>query len=211
MENRPMRRDVRMIRAVPAMLVVLALAGCSSGNFDPTDVFNVLNTKKPLPGERKAVFPQGVPGVTQGVPSELVKGNQPPPGTDAPMGLAANAQDGASQAAAQPAAEPAARPEPAEKPRAQRRVTAKTSPAPARPAGQDPPEAAVWPEPPRPSAQRPAKPAADSPWPDPARQPAQQAGQAASSPWPDSKPAQPAGTSSPSPWPDPPASGTFSR
>jgi len=46
---------------------------------DPTEWFN---TKKPLPGERKAMFPTGVPGVSQGVPPELVEGYhepEPPP------------------------------------------------------------------------------------------------------------------------------------
>jgi hypothetical protein len=49
------------------------LGGCSS--FDPTEWFN---TKKPLPGERKAMFPDGVPGVPQGVPPELVEGYREP-------------------------------------------------------------------------------------------------------------------------------------
>ena len=48
--------------------------GCES--FDPSEWFN---TKKPLPGDRKAVFPEGVPGVPQGVPPDLVQGYQPPP------------------------------------------------------------------------------------------------------------------------------------
>jgi len=43
---------------------------------DPSEWFN---TKKPLPGDRKAVFPEGVPGVPQGVPADLVQGYQPPP------------------------------------------------------------------------------------------------------------------------------------
>ena len=34
-----------------------------------------LDTKKKLPGERKPVFPEGVPGLEQGVPKELYKGN----------------------------------------------------------------------------------------------------------------------------------------
>ena len=38
----------------------------------------MFNTKKKLPGERRAVFPEGTPGVPQGVPQELVKGYQPP-------------------------------------------------------------------------------------------------------------------------------------
>ncbi len=45
------------------------------GGFDPTDMFDFLDTKKKLPGERKPVFPEGVPGVEQGVPQEMVRGN----------------------------------------------------------------------------------------------------------------------------------------
>src|SRR5260221_8621850 len=50
------------------------LPGCES--FDPQSWFD---TKKPLPGERRPMFPSGVPGVPQGVPPDLVKGYQPPP------------------------------------------------------------------------------------------------------------------------------------
>jgi hypothetical protein len=54
-----------------------ALTACSSG-FDPDKLdFFGLNEKKKLPGERKEVFPGGVPGVSQGIPPEYVKGNQP--------------------------------------------------------------------------------------------------------------------------------------
>ena len=42
-------------------------------------------SKKPLSGERRAVFPEGVPGVAQGVPPELVKGYQPPAETPPPV------------------------------------------------------------------------------------------------------------------------------
>jgi hypothetical protein len=55
----------------------IMLGGCST--FDPTEWFN---TKKPLPGDRKEMFPGGVPGVAQGVPPELVEGyreSEPPP------------------------------------------------------------------------------------------------------------------------------------
>jgi hypothetical protein len=53
------------------------LGSCSS--MDPSEWFN---TKKPLPGERKEMFPGGVPGVPNGVPPELVEGYhepEPPP------------------------------------------------------------------------------------------------------------------------------------
>jgi hypothetical protein len=70
------------MRILTAMALAgsLALAGCSS--FDPIDMFqdwDLLGAgKKPLPGERRAVFPEGVPGVPQGVPREMVKGYQAP-------------------------------------------------------------------------------------------------------------------------------------
>ncbi len=51
----------------------IMLGGCST--FDPTEWFN---TKKPLPGERKEMFPGGVPGVARGVPPELVEGYRDP-------------------------------------------------------------------------------------------------------------------------------------
>jgi hypothetical protein len=62
------------------LLFGLALAGCDS--FDPLDKFqdwDLMSTSKtPLKGERRPVFDNGVPGVPQGVPPELVKGYQPP-------------------------------------------------------------------------------------------------------------------------------------
>ena len=59
--------------------LALPLAGCES--FDLTNL--IPDTKKKLPGERREVFPGGVPGVAQGVPQELVKGYQAPPETAA--------------------------------------------------------------------------------------------------------------------------------
>jgi hypothetical protein len=61
----------------------LTLAGCGSfdtSGFDPTEIFSadMFNTKKKLQGDRRAVFPEGTPGVSQGVPQDLVKGYQPP-------------------------------------------------------------------------------------------------------------------------------------
>ena len=46
------------------------------GSFDPSDLLDFLDTKKKLPGERKPVFPEGVPGLEQGVPKELYKGSR---------------------------------------------------------------------------------------------------------------------------------------
>src|SRR3954451_19979275 len=72
-----MRRSQRLIAASVLIALSSALAGCSSGfgNWDPTDLLDFLDTKKKLPGERKPVFPDGVPGLEQGVPKELYKGS----------------------------------------------------------------------------------------------------------------------------------------
>ena len=70
-----------------ALAFGLALSGCES--FDPLDKLSELDimgtSKKPLPGDRRPVFDQGVPGVPQGVPPELVKGYQPPPEAPPPV------------------------------------------------------------------------------------------------------------------------------
>src|SRR5437588_1541922 len=72
-----MRRPQRLIAATVLVALATALAGCSSGlyNWDPTDLLDFLDTKKKLPGERKPVFPDGVPGLEQGVPKDLYKGS----------------------------------------------------------------------------------------------------------------------------------------
>jgi hypothetical protein len=66
----------RLIAAAVVIALSGALAGCSTGasNWDPTDLLDFLDTKKKLPGERKPVFPGGVPGLEQGVPKDLYKG-----------------------------------------------------------------------------------------------------------------------------------------
>src|ERR1700694_5060566 len=71
-----MRRSQRLIAASVLIALSGALAGCSSGlsSWDPTDLLDFLDTKKKLPGERKPVFPEGVPGLEQGVPKDLYKG-----------------------------------------------------------------------------------------------------------------------------------------
>ncbi len=70
-----MRRPQRLISATVLIALASALSGCGSmGSFDPSDLLDFLDTKKKLPGERKAVFPDGVPGLEQGVPKDLYKG-----------------------------------------------------------------------------------------------------------------------------------------
>src|SRR3979490_28886 len=73
-----MRRSQRLIAATVLVALSGALAGCGGGgisSFDPSDLLDFLDTKKKLPGERKPVFPEGVPGLEQGVPKELYKGS----------------------------------------------------------------------------------------------------------------------------------------
>lgn len=76
-------RSQRLIAAAVLVALSSALAGCAGGmgNFDPSDLLDWLDTKKKIPGERKPVFPQGVPGLEQGVPKDLYKGaaQQPDP------------------------------------------------------------------------------------------------------------------------------------
>jgi hypothetical protein len=116
-----MRGSQRLIALSVLIALAGALGGCSGGlaNFDPSDLLDFMDTKKKLPGERKPVFPEGVPGLEQGVPKDLYKGSrqeqidqqnaiaaatplEPPPGSKA-----AKSKSKSKQAAA-PAAQPAA-------------------------------------------------------------------------------------------------------
>ncbi|KAB2876222.1 MAG: hypothetical protein F9K38_13975, partial [Pseudorhodoplanes sp.] len=110
------RRRIRIAMTAGALSLALFAGGCES--FDLTDLFP--DGKKKLAGERRPVFPDGVPGVPQGVPPELMKGYQPP-------------ENAADPAAAVPP--PEEKPKPAPKPR---RAAARPKPqaAPAEPAPQ---------------------------------------------------------------------------
>jgi hypothetical protein len=76
-EGKIMRRLQRIVLLTAFVAIAPVLAGCENFDMDKLDVFG-LNEKKKLPGDRKPVFPEGVPGVSQGIPPEFVKGNQPP-------------------------------------------------------------------------------------------------------------------------------------
>src|SRR5579875_636899 len=183
------------------------LAGCENFDLDKLDVFN-LNEKKKLPGERKELFPGGVPGVSQGIPPEYLKGHeQDQPGAAIPTPAAqpgeqtATSEEGktaavapAAQASSKTEAEPKSEPksEPRPKPKAKAKAKAK-------PKRQGEPE---------------TKTAGPSAAPQPAAQPQSQ-------PWPASPSQSQQGTSAPwpsteqnqvtAPWPAAPAPGTFSR
>jgi hypothetical protein len=150
-----MNRFARKLTVASALSLGLLLSNCSS--FDPTDFMDDLFAaqKKPLPGERKPLFPQGTPGVERGLPPELVKGYQPPP-------AAAAAQDA-------PAAPEQSKPKPKPKPKvaaAPPASPAASAPTPATTRASAP-QSAPWPDPP-PTRQSAAPPnAGQTIWPDP--------------------------------------------
>lgn len=181
-----------------AIVVVLACiglgaVGCSSTSDIVDSIQNTVHdfnpfgtAKKPLPGDRKAVFPEGVPGVEQGIPPHLMQGQQQMPDPNAPAVIAAPSEP--------PAAERAQRP----KPRPIR--TARPTPAPPLDDAAD-----ATPAPRRPAQARRQAPAAGSEpaqaeaaWPAPSQQ------QVPATQWPAPAATQPT-------WPDPPKAGTFTR
>jgi outer membrane biosynthesis protein TonB len=113
-----MRSLVRVCLTVGALSLGLLAAGCE--DFDPTAIFDseMFNTKKKLPGERRPVFPEGTPGVSEGVPPELIKGYQ------APTEPEAAAKEVSNPAPKQATAEPT-EPKPKPKPKAKPKVVVK--------------------------------------------------------------------------------------
>ena len=98
-----MRRVTRLAFAAVIFATGPLVAAC-----DSLDSFELFDTKKKLAGERKPVFPEGVPGATSGIPAELVRGYREPEHADVtdPARVAA-------EAAAAEAAKPKPRPAPA--------------------------------------------------------------------------------------------------
>ena len=168
-----MNRFARNGFAILALSLGVLLAGCEG--FDPTSFMDAdfFNTKKRLPGERKAVFPEGTPGVTQGVPKELVKGYEPGEQVREPQPTAQAQPD-----EAKPDAKAEAKPKPKPKPKVVAKpkdesgptaVTIRPSQEQAQSQAQPQPPAqsqsqAQWPDPP-PMRQQPA--AGAVAWPDP--------------------------------------------
>jgi len=112
-----MRRMHRIVLLIGLVALAPVLAGCEDFDMDKFDFLH-LNDKKKLPGERKDVFPQGVPGVSQGIPPEYIKGNQPQPETaQAPAAEPAAPAPSAKTAAIEPAEEPKPKPKHKPKPR----------------------------------------------------------------------------------------------
>ncbi|HZS64823.1 MAG TPA: hypothetical protein VFA53_10070 [Xanthobacteraceae bacterium] len=108
------RRFVIVASSLLALGFCLAACSSTAQNFDPTDWVPTdwFDKKDKLPGERKPVFPNGVPGVSQGVPPDLVKGHdQTATETPAPAPEPAPVQPSkpkAKTASARPQPKPAA-------------------------------------------------------------------------------------------------------
>jgi hypothetical protein len=184
-----MRRSQRLIALAVVIALSGALAGCGGGgmsSFDPSDLLDFLDTKKKLPGERKPVFPEGVPGLEQGVPKNLYKGSRQEQ---------IDQQNAEAAAAAAPPAQ-----EPKSKRGAKGKQPAVTGRAPAPDAAQQTPDPGAAPEEEGGTAAAPPAPKpkivrrrTTAPPPDAAAQPAQQPQQSAA------------------PFPAPMPSGTFTR
>jgi hypothetical protein len=179
------RRD-RAVLTVAALLCGFALAGCETadmadkiGEFSDKFADMIPGTaKKPLPGDRKSVFPEGIPGVAQGLPPDLIKGQQPPP----------DAAEVKPPAPPKQAALESDKPKPRRKAQAkpaQQAVNPPASATPARPvqgaawpATQQAPanQAGAWPAPPpqQQAAPWPASPSGQAAWPAPAPVPTSQ-------------------------------------
>ena len=153
-----MRRFHRLALAALLIGAAPAISGCADFDLDKLDVFG-LNKKKPLPGERHAVFPEGVPGVAQGIPPELMMGSQQAqPGAAIPIdGI--KPEGGNRTAAAQPADE---KPKPKPKPR---KVAQTSRPTRIKMAPQEQPAAAQ----PASASAASTAPAAQQGWPAPAQ------------------------------------------
>jgi hypothetical protein len=142
-------RSNRVIVTAAILALGLGLSACETSTSDwgdkIQDKLNDMNlfgtAKKPLPGDRKDVFPGGaVPGVSQGVPPNLMPGGQ--------------------QANAQPEQPP---PAPAPPPvKKKKKVAAKKKNPP--PPNSNPPADGVWPR--APNSNSPPPPP-DSVWPPP--------------------------------------------
>ncbi len=172
-----MRRHSRIVLLAALAALAPVLAGCESVDFDKLDFLGI-NQKKKLPGDRKPVFPEGVPGVSQGIPQEYQKGyveqQQQQLQSDTAMTQPAAAPEDKKTAAVQPVEKPKPKPKP------KRVVKHKPKPKP------KPAATAAAPANSSQAAQPP------SPWPAPGQQQQQQQSQ---SPWPSTPPPPPGNAS----------------
>jgi hypothetical protein len=182
-----MRRSQRLISLAVLVALSGALAGCgSTTGWDPSDLLDFLDTKKKLPGDRKPVFPEGVPGLEQGVPKNLYRGS---------------AQEQIDQQNAEAAAAAAA---PAPEPKSKRASRSKPNTTAVR--------RAPAPEPaPAPDADAPPEEEGSTAAAPPAPKPVKQSRRRVTTPPPDQPAAASAPQQSASPFPAPVPGGSFQR
>ena len=147
-----MRRLPRIVLMSALVALAPVLAGCEDFDMDKLDVFG-LNKKKPLPGERRDVFPGGVPGVTQGIPPEYLKSNvEKQQAADAAAAAEAQKEEAAKTdedaqkktAAAAEAEKPKPKPKP--KPKVVRLPTKPATQVTIQPTRAQPAQQAPWPD-----------------------------------------------------------------
>jgi hypothetical protein len=100
-----MQRGGRLILAA-AVIVFAPLMSACSDVVDKFETLDLFDTKKKLSGERRPVFPEGVPGATSGVPAELVKGYQQPESGPVDPAKAAAEAAAADHAKSKPKSQP---------------------------------------------------------------------------------------------------------
>jgi hypothetical protein len=132
------------------------LSGCASGGLELDPAYWFPDGKKKIPGDRREVFPGGVPGVTQGVPPEMIRGNPANP-TSQPEQALAPEQQQQPEAEQKPRPRPkkVARPRPAPAPdqEPQAEPAPRATQAAPRPVQQQQQPAGAWPAP-QPQAQQ---------------------------------------------------------
>lgn len=203
-----MRRMQRILLLATLVAIAPVITACENFDPDKLDVFH-LNKQKKLPGQRVELFPNGVPGVQQGIPPEYMKGHQEQlqqqaaqAGTTTGNAAAVNAGTPGQAAQQTATVTPVEQAKPKPKPKV-KHVKRKPKPK----AKSEPkPEQAAEPKAGTEKASEPAPQQQMPPWPSspPQQQQQQQPQKGASSPWPSQPPAM-------DPWPTAPASGTFSH
>jgi len=159
-----MRPLVRLGFAIGLASAAALVSGCSNFSLDPDKLdFSIFDTKQKLAGERKDVFPGGVPGVTPGVPPELMKGYKEQ--ADAPPPAEQKAAEAKPKPAPKPHVVQQPKPQPAQTASVQGTPPAATASAAQAPGNQSPP----WPGQPPQQAQPQAQPQASWPAPSPGR------------------------------------------
>lgn len=183
-------------RVILGSLVVsagLGLAACDTVDRLQDAVTGLFDREKKLPGERKAVFPEGVPGVTQGVPPEYLRENRQQEPDPTELAKPEEPQPPAPETQSAPRQRPARTAKPVDITPPDANEAPRQRPA-ARPQRQTPETA----QQPRRTAIPPAEPVNPAPAPAPAPAAAPQVAPAPS-------------RSAPLPWPTAPPPGSFSR